>query len=178
MSRKVILYIAASVDGFIAKPDDDLSFLSIVQKDGEDYGYHQFEKSVDTAVIGRRTYDWVIREVGHFPHADKNTFVITRTPKPDQGNVTFYSGDLGELITMLKSQKGQHIFCDGGAELVFGLLKDNLIDEMIISVIPILVGDGTRLFKNGFGEQSLKLLSCQQFETGLVQLHYECLKQH
>lgn len=70
-NRKVILYIATSLDGYIAKPNDDLSFLSLVQKEGEDYGYANFEKTIDTVILGRKTYDWVTKAVRHFPHADK-----------------------------------------------------------------------------------------------------------
>jgi dihydrofolate reductase len=170
--RKLILYIAMSLDGFIAKPDDDLSFLSIVQKQGEDYGYSEFVSTVDTVIIGRKTYDWVTKQF-EFPHADKKAFVITRTERPDIGNTEFYTGDVKELVEALKSQKGKNIFCDGGAEIVTELLKNKLIDELIISVIPVMVGSGTRLFKEGIPEQRLELISSECFETGLTQLHYK-----
>jgi len=171
--RKVILYIASSLDGYIAKPNDDLSFLSVVQKEGEDYGYADFIKTVDTVILGRRTYEWVMKEVGEFPHADKESYVITRTGRPSIGKTHFYSGDLKELVMRLKAKQGKNIFIDGGAEIVNELLKLNLIDEIIISVIPIMVGNGTRLFKDGRPEQLLELVSTKQFETGLVQLHYK-----
>lgn len=170
--RKVILYIAASLDGYIAKPNDDLNFLSIVQKDGEDYGYADFINSVDTVILGRKTYDWVMTQVPEFPHADKNSYIITRTARPAIGKTQFYTGNLKDLVLKLKSEKGKNIFIDGGAEIVNEFLKENLIDEFIISVIPILVGSGTRLFKDGRPEQTLKLLSTKQFEKGLTQLHY------
>lgn len=174
MSRKVILYIATSLDGYIAKPNDDLSFLSIVHKEGLDYGYTDFVNSVDTVILGRKTYDWVMTQVPEFPHADKNAYIITRTAKPSIGKTQFYTGDLKALIGQLKSEQGKNIFIDGGAELVNTLLKDHLIDELIISIIPILVGDGIKLFKDGRPEQNLELISSQQFETGLVQVHYKC----
>lgn len=174
-TRKVILYIATSIDGFIAKPNDDLSFLSIVQKEGEDYGYSDFISTVDTVILGRKTYDWVMKHVQEFPHADKNSYIITRTARPSIGKTNFYTGDLKDLISLLKSEKGKNIFIDGGAEIVNQLLKENLIDEFIISVIPILVGEGIRLFKDGRPEQKLELVSTKQFDKGLVQLHYKCL---
>lgn len=173
MSRPFILYIAMSLDGYIAKPNDDLSFLSLVQQDGEDYGYHAFIQSVDTVILGRKTYDWVMSQVPEFPHADKNTYVITRTPKPDIGKTTFYTGNLKELVSKLKQEDGQAIYCDGGAEIVNELLKEQFIDEFIISVIPILLGEGKRLFKDGQPEQALQLISVQSFDKGLVQLHYK-----
>lgn len=173
MQRKVILYIATSLDGYIAKPNDDLSFLSIVEHEGEDYGYSEFVESVDTVILGRRTYDWVMAQVTDFPHADKRAYIITRTPRPAIGNTTFYSGDLRSLVTKLKSEHGKNIFIDGGAEIVNLLLKDDLIDELIISIIPILVGSGTKLFNDGRPEIKLQLISTKQFEKGLVQLHYK-----
>jgi dihydrofolate reductase len=175
MSRKVILYIATSLDGYIAKPDDDLSFLSIVEQEGEDYGYTDFVHSVDTIIIGRKTYDWVLTQVPEFPHADKKIFIITRTVRKSVGNTTFYSGNLKELVLRLKSDPGENIFIDGGAEIVNELLKEKLIDEFILSIIPIFVGSGTKLFKDGRPEQKLQLVSTKQFDKGLVQLHYKSI---
>jgi dihydrofolate reductase len=174
-ARKVIVYIAASLDGYIAKPNDDLSFLAVVEKEGEDYGYSEFISTVDTVILGRKTYDWVMKQVPEFPHADKQTYVITRTERPGIGTTTFYTGDLKDLITQLKNEQGKHIFCDGGAEVVNALLHTNLIDEMIISFIPILVGNGVPLFKEGRPERTLELVSTRTFETGLVQVHYKCV---
>ncbi len=172
MSRKVILYIATSLDGYIAKPNDDLGFLSIVEQEGQDYGYADFIKIVDAVIVGRKTYDEVISMGFGFPHADKDTYIITRTSRPDIGTVKFYTGDLKLLIDRLKSEDGKNIFCDGGAEIVNELLRNDLIDEFMISVIPILVGNGTKLFNDGRPEQELELVSVKQFDKGLAQLHY------
>jgi len=173
-NRKVILYIATSLDGYIAKPNDDLSFLSIVQQDGEDYGYADFVKTVDTVILGRRTYDWVMTQAPDFPHADKDLYIITRTPRPSISKIRFYTGDLKKLVLRLKSEQGKNIFIDGGAEIINELLKQKLIDEFIISVIPILIGNGIRLFKEGRPEQKLKLVDVKKFDTGLLQFHYKC----
>jgi dihydrofolate reductase len=171
--RKVILYIACSLDGYIAKPNDDLSFLDIVKQDGEDYGYNEFIATVDTVILGRKTYDWVIKQVKTYPDEGKEVYVITSTDKPKEGRVNFYSGNLKELVSDLKEKGGQHIFCNGGATIVNELLQYRLIDEIIISVIPVLVGRGTKLFKEGQPEQNLTLISSKKFVTGLVQLHYK-----
>jgi len=162
-----------SLDGYIAKPNDDLSFLSIVEKEGEDYGYADFVSTVDTVILGRKTYDWIMKQVGEFPHADKKTYIITRKARPTIGKIVFYTGDLTNLVRKLKSENGKNIFCDGGAELVNELLKNDLLDAIIISVIPVLVGNGTRLFKDGRPEQKLKLVNVKTFNTGLTQLHYK-----
>jgi len=171
--RKLILYIATSLDGYIAKPNDDLSFLSVVEQEGQDYGYADFIDTVDAVIVGRKTYDKVLSMGVDFPHADKDAYIITRTPRPAIGNVKFYTGNLKALVENLKAQQGKHIFCDGGAEIVNELLKEQLFDELIISVIPTLVGSGTKLFNDGRPEQKLELVSVKSFEKGLTQLHYK-----
>lgn len=172
MQRKVIVYIACSVDGFIARPNDDLSFLSIVEQEGEDYGYAAFIENVDTMIVGRKTYDKVQSMGLEYPPAGKLLYVITHNPGQASGQVTYYSGGLAALVHKLKSEPGKHIYCDGGAEIVNQLLKLNLVDEFIISVIPTLLGEGTQLFSSERPEQKLTLVSSKQFDKGLVQLHY------
>lgn len=173
--RKVSLFIAASLDGYIAKPNDDLSFLNLVEKEGEDYGYAEFISTIDVILIGRKTYDYVLREIGpaHYDNGTRDVYVITRSERPDVGKVKFYNGDLAELVRKLKNEDGKNIYCDGGAEVINELLKSDLVDELIVSVIPILLGEGTRLFKDGRPEQMLEFLSAKTFDTGLVQLHYK-----
>ncbi len=170
--RKVILYIAMSLDGFIAKKDDDISFLSMVEQESEDYGYSDFIRNIDTVILGRKTYSKVLEMGFGFPHSDKETYIITRTSKPKENLVNFYTGNINELIETLKNKNGKNIFVDGGAEVVNELLKDDLIDEFYISIIPILLGDGIPLFKGSNPELKLKLVSSKKFAKGLVQLHY------
>lgn len=172
MNRKVILYIAMSLDGFIAKPDEDISFLKQVEQEGEDYGYSGFLKSVDTIILGRKTYDKILSMGNELPYGDREVYVLSRSQNPDSGTIQFYSGSLPDLIFRLKSQEGKNIYCDGGAKTVQRLLEEDLIDEFIISIIPVLLGDGIRLFNKNFQEQKLQLLSSKSFEKGLVQLHY------
>lgn len=171
-NRKIILYIAMSLDGFIAKSDGDISFLSQVEKDGEDYGYSSFTETVDTVILGRKTYEKVLSMGFDLPYGERNIYVLTRNPHPATEKITFYSGSLSELIASLKSQTGKHIYCDGGAEIVNLFLQENLLEELIISVIPVLLGDGIRLFGKSFPKQKLQLVNCSSFEKGLVQLHY------
>ena len=173
--RKLVIFIAASLDGYIAKPNDDLSFLKIVEKEGEDYGYAEFTATIDTIIIGRKTYDWVLKEIGpsHYDNGERNVYVITRTPRPSVGKTIFYTGNLAELVRQLKTGQGKNIYCDGGAEVINDLLKNDLIDEFTISIIPLLLGSGTRLFKDDRLEQKLELVNVKTFETGLVQLHYK-----
>lgn len=164
-----------SLDGYIAKPNDDLSFLKLVEKEGEDYGYAEFTSKIDTIIIGRKTYDYVLNEIGasHYDNGQRDIYVITRTERPQVGRTTFYTGNITELIKQLKSENGKNIYCDGGAEVINELLKNNLLDEFIISVIPVFLGNGTRLFKDGRPEQILEFITVKTFETGLAQLHYK-----
>ena len=173
--RKLSLFIATSLDGYIAKPNDDLSFLKLVEKEGEDYGYAEFTANIDTIILGRRTYDWVLREVGtsHYENGERNVYVITRTERQSVGKTKFYNGNLTELVQQLKSENGKNIYCDGGAEIVNELLISDLIDEFIVSIVPVLVGNGIRLFKDGRPEQQLELVNTKTFDTGLIQLHYK-----
>ena len=172
VDRRVVLYIAMSLDGYIAKPDGDLDFLSMVEQQGEDYGYADFIKTIDAVIVGRKTYEKVISMGYDFPHSDKDAYVITRTARPSVGSVKFYTGNLKELVTTLKRKTGGNIFVDGGAEIVNELLNENLIDEFYISVIPVLLGEGISLFKNGRPEFRLRLIQSRYFDKGLVQLHY------
>jgi dihydrofolate reductase len=173
--RSLVIYIATSLDGYIAKPNDDLSFLKLVEKEGEDYGYAEFTSTIDTIILGRKTYDWVVREIGssHYDNGDRDVFVITRTERTGVGRTTFYTGNVTELVQRLKSEGGKNIYCDGGAEIIDTLLKSDLIDELIISIVPVLLGEGTRLFKDGRPEQQLKLVGTKTFDTGLTQVHYK-----
>lgn len=173
--RKVSLFIATSLDGYIAKPNDDLSFLKIVEKEGEDYGYTEFTETIDTLIIGRKTYDYVLKELGpsHYDNGKRDVYVITRTEKPNVGRTTFYTGNLTDLVKQLQSENGKNIYCDGGSEIINELLKNDLVDEFIISIVPVLLGNGTRLFKDGRPEQELQFVSAKAYETGLTQLYYK-----
>lgn len=170
--RKIIVFIAQSLDGYIAREDGSLDWLDSVQREGEDYGYEAFVSNTDTVLMGRKTYEKVLSFGVEFPHKNRNTYVITRQPQISEGNIHFYSGDLSQLIEQIRKTPGKNIFVDGGAELILGLLQENLIDEWIISIIPKLIGGGISLFKSGFPGQDLTLVSVKHFESGLVQLHY------
>ena len=173
--RKLSIFIATSLDGYIAKLNDDLSFLKLVEKEGEDYGYAEFTSTIDTIILGRKTYDWVLKEIGteHYDNGERDVYVITHSKRQDNGRTKFYSGDLTQLILKLKSEKGKNIYCDGGADVINELLKNDLVDELIISMIPVLVGNGKKLFKDGRPEQQLELVKTKTFDTGLVQVHYK-----
>jgi len=173
--RKLILYISMSLDGFLATKDDDLSWLSMIEKKGEDYGYEALQKRVDTYIVGRKTYDVVLKLTGGvFPQSEQyKCFVITRQEHKSKNGLTFYNGDIADLINKLKREKGKDIYCDGGGQIVKLLMDKNLIDEYIITIIPIILGDGKRLFLGQTASTKLKANGCKYFDTGAIQLHYE-----
>ena len=171
--RKCVLYIATSVDGLISGPNDDLSFLDKMGEE-DDYGYSDFLKTVDTMVVGRRTYDWVQEKVGHFPTHDLDTFVITgKEISVDQ--IKVYSGSPTDLVKELKKQEGRDIFCNGGATVVNDLLKGKQIDEIILAVVPHLLGRGVPLFSFDRPETEMELVESKAHESGLVQNRYKVL---
>ncbi|NQV54171.1 MAG: dihydrofolate reductase [Flavobacteriales bacterium] len=174
--RNVILYIAASLDGYIAAPDDDLSFLEAMALEGEDYGYQAFVESIDTVILGRRTFMWVKNQTGAFPHLDKDTYVISRKIGGSEDGVTYWPGSIRELVDELQSKPGGNIYCDGGAAVVNEMLRTGCIDEIILSVVPVLLGAGIRLFHEGIPTANLALLSSQSFTSGLVQLRYRVIR--
>jgi dihydrofolate reductase len=175
MSRPVIVYIAMSLDGYIAKANDDISFLSLVECDGEDYGYNNFYAAVDTVIMGMRTYSKVL-SMGHsFPTNDKEMFIITRSQKTSKGKINFYTGSPVDLVASIKEKPGKVIFIDGGSYVVNTLLEANLIDEFVISIVPVILGEGISLFKNSEKEHKLSLVESKSYSSGLVQLHYKFL---
>lgn len=162
-----------SLDGYIAKDEDNIDFLSVVDSPGEDYGYSAFQQEIDTVIWGRKTYDKVLSFGIPFPYKDKKCYVLSRSRNGRDEHVEYYNGTLTELIAGLKQQKGKHIYCDGGGEVVAAMLQERLIDTMIISIIPHLVGHGVRLFHDHRPEQALRLVRSSSFPSGLVQLWYE-----
>lgn len=172
LQRKLYLFIAMSLDGFIAAPDGDISFLPPIEQEGEDYGYNDFIETIDTVVLGRKTYDKILSMGISNPYGERDVYVLTHSPKEKEGKLQYYSGSLKALIVNLKGQNGKHIFCDGGAETIHQLLKEDLIDEMIISIIPVLLGEGIALFKGGLASLTLSLINVSSYENGLVKLHY------
>ncbi|MDO7875647.1 dihydrofolate reductase family protein [Hymenobacter sp. ASUV-10] len=172
MSRKVILYIAMSLDGYLAKSNDNIDFLTQVERPGEDYGYADFLSTVDTVIWGRRTYEKVLTISPEYLHQDKQVYVLSQSRTGQAGHVTFVP-DVQELITTLKAREGKDIYCDGGGEIVAALLRHGLIDRLIVSVIPHLLGEGIRLFRDGRPEQALAFKRSISYPSGLVQLWYD-----
>lgn len=177
-NRKVLLFIATSLDGYIADQKGSIDFLKLVEKNGEDYGYADFFSTVDVVVLGRKTWDTILSLNIPQPYEGKKVYIISKSRQGSEGNAGYYGEDLTTLIRELKDEKGLNIFVDGGSQVINSLLKEHMIDRMIISIIPVLLGDGIPLFRTGFPLQNLRLIQSKNFPSGLVQLEYEVLARH
>lgn len=171
MKRKVILYIAISLDNYIARENRDVDWLI---GDGSnpniDNGYEEFYKTIDTVIIGKSTYDQVMGW-GEYPYKNCESYVYTRKETEDSEYVKFTNEDPRELISKLKEKPGKDIWIVGGADIVDLFLKRDLIDEFIIATIPTILGSGIPLFKENNIEIKLKLKESKVF-NGIVQNHY------
>lgn len=165
-ARKVTLFIASSLDGFIARKDGGIDWLFA---DG-DYGYKKFYNSIDTVLMGRKTYETALRLGERF--AGKTCYVFTRRKRASRGNVTFVS-DLVSLVKDIKTRKGKGIFLEGGGETISTFLNEGLIDEIVLSIHPILIGEGIALFRGLKNQIDLRLLDSTSYRSGLVQMRFE-----
>jgi dihydrofolate reductase len=166
--RKVVLNVAVSLDGYIAGPNGEYDWCYT----DDDYGMTEFLKSVDTTLMGGKSYRLIV-EYGQ-PYPEFTNYVFTRTEKetPYQ-NVVFVSDDIPEFVRSLKQKKGKSIWLFGGSEIIHPLLQENLVDEMMLSIHPILLGGGVPLFKEIGERKILRLSDTITYPTGLVQLIYK-----
>jgi dihydrofolate reductase len=166
------LYIAATLDGFIARADGAIDWLARIDENNTDYGYAAFYDSVDALIMGSTTYDFVA-SLGPWPYDDKPVFVFTRrTLTPASSNVFFVSGDPLQVIHSVAFTQFKKVWLVGGSALIASCQKKNCIDEYILTILPVLLGHGLRLFASPIAEQWLSAISCQQFEGGVLQVQY------
>ena len=167
------LFIATSLDGYIAGPDDDVSWLFT----DADYGFDHFYEGVDALVMGKGTYN-VVRGLGKWPYAGKKTVVVTTKGdfKATTPDTAIFNGDLHDLADRLADSGVKRLWLVGGGELVVSFLKEHLIQEVVVSLHPVLLGKGVPLFPGMFPKTILELREAESFESGLVQLTYGIAK--
>ncbi|MFF2907570.1 dihydrofolate reductase family protein [Paenibacillus sp. NPDC057934] len=170
MKRPVVLYIAASLDGYIARGDGGVDWLNDVEGEG-DNGYSDFYNTIDTVLIGKKTYDQTFELTDEFPYADKQCYVFSRSEQPPSPYVTFIHEDMAGFVHKLKEQDGGKIWIVGGAEVLDVLMKEKLVDEFIVTITPIVLGNGIPLFKGDNPEQKLTLKGSKSLGQ-FVELHY------
>lgn len=170
--RKIVCYIATSLDGYIATEDDSLEWLFQVEGEG-DAGYTEFMETIDAVVMGRRTYDWVMEaENGEYPYQGLASYVFSSATDKEEPFVTFTNQNIASFAADLKAQPGKNIWVIGGSKLLDGFVKEDLIDEWVISIAPTLIGKGIPLFQKNDVEIPLKLKSVKSYGQ-FAQLHYE-----
>jgi dihydrofolate reductase len=171
--RKVIVHIATSADGYIARTDGDLDWLTARPAPAGFYGIDAFTRSIDTKVLGRKTYDASLRMGAEFGSRDR-TIIFSRNPRPPDAppTVEFTDEAIGMFVNRLRQIPGKDIWLMGGGELIASFLDAQAIDEFVISVVPIFIGDGIPLIARHHRHVPLSLQATQRFEDGLVQLHY------
>lgn len=173
---KISVYISASIDGFIARKDNSLDWLDCVEDGSEDYGFSHFLNSVDGVILGRKTYDVAATAHGtpKWPYSGKRLTVLSNSLNQVIPEAQLYSGDLVTLASKLHDEGIQHIWIDGGAT-ISQFLRLNLVDEITLSVIPILLGEGIALFDIK-KELPCRLISATSYPSGLVQTHYTLVR--
>lgn len=176
MALKVTLYIACSLDGYIARRDGGIDWLSMVDRSGEDYGYADFYVSVDALALGSGTYELALT-FDPWPYVGKPSFVFTRRPlTSDRDDVQFLAEDVRQGLEVIAQQGFEHIWLVGGGALIHSFLQLGLVDELIVSTLPIILGDGIPLFPPPNPEVVLELVSSRQYPSGLLQAHYKTLR--
>ena len=175
--RKIIVHIAASADGYIAGPDGDIEWLTSRPAPPGFYGIEAFMKTIDTKVMGRITYEAGLRMGATFDPKSP-TIVFSRRPKPagTPPGVEFMGDDVAGLVNRLRERSGKNIWLMGGGDIIASFLDAQAIDEFVISVVPVFVGDGIPLIARRHRQVPLDLRSVEKFEDGLVQLHYSVEK--
>jgi dihydrofolate reductase len=172
--RKIIVNIAVSADGYIARPDGNLDWLTKRSAPKGFYGLPTFMRSVDAKIIGRRTFDVSVGMGTPFNAKDRH-YVFSRQPAPSllPAGVEFVSHPIGEFAKRLREQPGKNIWMMGGGEIIASFLDEGAIDEFIISIVPIFIGEGIPLIAPRHREMPLKLRSVKSFPDGVVQVHYD-----
>ena len=170
MTGTARVFIACSLDGFVAGPEDDLSWLPAPVA-GEDYGYAEFMAGTAAILMGRRTYD-VAAAFADWPYGDTPVFVATSRPiDPVAPTVRAVHGSPAELLAAVRAETAGGIYLDGGS-LIRACLDAGLIDELTVTVVPVVLGDGTPLFAGVAAPHRLALESATPYPNGLVQLRY------
>jgi dihydrofolate reductase len=174
--RSIIVKIATSAEGYIARPDGDIEWLTKRPPPKGFYGMGKFMQSVDTKLFGRKTYDVSLQMGAKFDPKTRN-YVFSRTPPASVASaVEFIAEPIGPFAKRLRERKGKNIWMMGGGEIIASFLDEGAIDEFIISVIPTFIGDGIPLIAKRHRDVPLRLRSVQRFPDGVVQLHYDVQK--
>ena len=177
--RKIIVFIATSADGYIARPDGDVEWLNRMPSTA-DHGMRAFYATIDTILWGRKTYDWLLNyykkrgeKSGMFDTKVANYVFSRKPPKRKSPDVEFVSEPIKEFARRLRATPGKHIWMMGGGELIASFLDAGEIDEFDIHVIPTFIGEGIPLVAPRHRDVPLRLRSARRYPDGVARLRYE-----
>jgi dihydrofolate reductase len=171
--RKIILALGISIDGYIARPDGTFDFLFMPR----DFSMAEFFASIDTGIMGRKTYD-VAKAQGEGGFGPKiKTYVLSRTlPPGEREGKTFVNVSPQALVEEIRQHQGKDVWLMGGGEVARDFLKVDLVDELHLGVVPVLLGEGLPLFPGGFPQRNFELIENKSFSRGLISLKYKRLR--
>ena len=172
--RKVVLGLGISLDGYIARLDGSVDFLFMPK----DYSMVPFFKTIDTAVMGRKTYEVALQMGGgSFGGSSMASYVMSRsTPPGERCGVIFTAQSPAALVGEIRKRRGKDIWLMGGGELARDFLKADLVDELYLGIVPVLLGEGLPLFPSGFQQRDFALVENKTFSKGLISLKYKRLR--
>ncbi len=173
MPRKIIVHIATSADGYIARPDGDFAWLNSAKGN---YGMDRFYRKVDTVIMGRKTYELGLK-LGQAGYPGVQNYVFSSKPRKsaapaDAPHVEYVNEDIEAFAKRLRKTRGKHIWLVGGSEIIASFLDRKQIDEFMIHVIPVFIGEGIPLIRPEHRTVPLKLLKARRYSDGVVRLHY------
>ena len=176
--RKVIAYLACSLNGKIARKNGSVDWLHDMDKLGKvDYGFHDFYATVDTTIMGASTYRWILDMGVEFPYKDKENFVFTRNNVfEDHPLVNIIDKDHLKLVEDLKHKEGKDIWLVGGGQLKTLFLNEGLLDELCIHQMPVILPDGIDVFENTPKENMASLIKSRSFENGAIEMVFRINK--
>jgi dihydrofolate reductase len=178
MGINISVFIATTLDGFIARKNGDMDWLPAVEDGGEDYGYGEFISSIDYLVMGRHTYEKALT-FGDWPYPGRKVIVLSsgnpRLPLELADKVVILNQSPRDLLETLTGYGARHVYLDGGKTIQL-FLKEDLVDEMTITTIPVLIGEGVPLFGPLKHDLKLQLMESKSFKNGFVQRKYRVAK--
>lgn len=174
LRRRIIVNIATSADGFVARLDGNLDWLTEREAVKGFYGLPEFERSIDTKILGRKTFDRSL-QLGACFGAGAAHFVFSRRPPPASvpPGVEFVEGSIAAFARRIRAQPSKNVWLMGGGEMIAAFLDAGEIDEFIVTVVPVFIGEGIPLLSPRSRQVALRVLDVRQFPDGVVQLHYE-----
>lgn len=168
--RHVVLGLGITIDGYIARLNGAVDFLFMPK----DYSMAPFFKTIDTAIMGRKTLDAALQMGGSFGGSSMASYVLSRSqPAGERDGLVFTNESPAALIRKLRKRRGKNIWLMGGGELARDFLKADLVDELYLGVVPVLLGEGIPLFPSGFPQRDFALVENKSYSKGLIALKYK-----